>query len=291
MFTDCPGCARQFRIRADQLSAANGEVKCGYCGEQFSALGRLRDKPLPAQDLSVPEPTEEEYIEPEFDIPDIDTQPIEPVESNQIYVEQENIEQEILSAAENAIAGDTEEEVLVEASPDYAFPEELLAPEVTRSSWFNRLFWAFLILLLLLGATVQLAWFNRDQLLSRYPELLPHARQLCERVQCDLIRYRNVGEIKLQNRDVRDHPRYEEALLVNATLVNQAKVIQPFPRIQLGLFDTNGKLLAYREFSSSDYLDESIDVENGMLPGKLIHIVLEVIGATEGAVSFEFRFL
>ncbi len=244
MFTDCPGCARQFRIRAEQLSAAEGLVKCGYCGEQFSALGRLRDAPLPRAGKA-------EHTEPEFTIPGED------------------------KAAE----------------ADYAFPEELLQLQTRPAGWFSRLFWTCLILLLLVTSIGQLAWFNRDQVLSRYPQLVPYARQLCERLQCQWIRYRNVGEISLLNRDVRAHPRYQDALLVNATLVNQAKVMQPFPRIQLGLFDTNGKLLAYREFSSDDYLDDSISAEQGMLPEQPVHIVLEVSGAAEEAVSFEFRFL
>ena len=288
MFTDCPACARQFRIRAEQLSAANGEVKCGYCGEQFSALGRLRDKPLLPQEPSIPELNEEEYVEPEFDIPELDSPSENPEEDAS---EEPDVEKEVLDSIEEAVSEDSQEELVEEVNTDFVFPEELVNPEVKRSSWFNKLVWTFLILSLLLVAVTQLVWFNRDQVLSRYPELLPYARQLCERVQCELIRYRNVAEIKLLNRDVRDHPRYERALLVNATLINEASVIQPFPRIQLGLFDTDGRLLAYREFSSADYLDESINVENGMLPNKPIHIVLEVIGPTEGAVSFEFRFL
>ena len=148
-----------------------------------------------------------------------------------------------------------------------------------------------MLLLLSLIAITQLAWFNRDHLLSRHPELIPYVRQLCERMQCQWLRYRNVGAITLLNRDVREHPRYESVLLVNATLVNQAGVIQPFPRIQLGLFDTNGKLLAYREFAASDYLDESIRIEHGMAPEQPIHIVLELIGSTRDAVGFEFHFL
>ena len=69
MFTDCPGCARQFRIRAAQLSAAGGRVKCGYCGRQFNALEHLQDKPLPTQVLSASESGQAKHTKPEPDTP------------------------------------------------------------------------------------------------------------------------------------------------------------------------------------------------------------------------------
>jgi len=282
MFTDCPGCARQFRIRAVQLSAARGQVKCGYCAMQFSALEHLRDEPLPAQALPAAGAGKKQQIK---------AGPAAAVKTAHGASKQHEHEQKKLPFAEAASTSDADNAAAVETGPDYVLLEDLLEPEAERSGWLVRLCWSGLSLSLLLIAVVQLAWFNRDQVLSRYPELMPHARQLCERVQCELIRYRNVGAIRLLNRDVRDHPRYEGALLVNLTLVNQARLIQPFPRIQLGLFDTAGKLLAHREFSASDYLDESIDMAYGMVPEQAIHIVLELVGPTENAVGFEFRFL
>jgi len=44
--------------------------------------------------------------------------------------------------------------------------------------------WAFGALLLLIIIVAQLAWFNRDELLLRYPQLDPIAREICDRLQC-----------------------------------------------------------------------------------------------------------
>jgi len=288
MFTDCPGCARQFHIRATQLSAANGEVKCGYCGKQFNALAYLRDTPLPGQGSPVSATGKAKHTQAQSNKAAPNKTP---VASKQTAAKADAMEKESVALAEGATRPDTSDSTFIEAVPSYALLEELLEPEAKRSGWFARLCWTLLTLLLLLVAITQLAWFNRDHLLSRHPELIPYARQLCERMQCELIRYRNISAITLLNRDVREHPRYEGALLINATLVNQAGVIQPFPRIQLGLFDTSGKLLAYREFSAHDYLDASINIDNGMAADQPIHIVLEVIGSTKDTVGFEFRFL
>ena len=80
-------------------------------------------------------------------------------------------------------------------------------------------------------------------------------------------------------------------MLVNATMANRSERTQPFPGIQFSLFDTNGAMIASREFSPDEYLDKSISIDRGMTPERPVHFVLEVTGPVEGAVSFEFRFL
>ncbi len=45
MFTQCPLCETVFRLSADALGAAGGQVRCGRCGEVFDALKRLSEEP------------------------------------------------------------------------------------------------------------------------------------------------------------------------------------------------------------------------------------------------------
>jgi len=45
MFTQCPRCATIFRVSAEILRAAAGQVRCGRCGAAFSALARLEERP------------------------------------------------------------------------------------------------------------------------------------------------------------------------------------------------------------------------------------------------------
>jgi len=323
MYTDCPSCQRQFRLRAYQLSAAGGLVQCGYCGERFNALERLHDKPLPRHRNPVPVINDEAAGEetPQFDIPGIEQQgresvgqpapadfdseaETEPVDVGDAYAaateesrppppagpEPAQAEREVeADEAEETEKAGTREYVDSEATTE--LPPPLQAEEAPRRSRLSRFLWVLVLFLLLLAAAVQIAWFNRDTLLSRYPQFMPWARQVCEYFQCEVIRHRDVSAIKLLNRDVRDHPRYEDALLVNATIANESDVIQPFPVVQLVLFDTGGEVIGQRKFRPAEYLDDSIDIDGGMPPGQPVHIVLEVTGPTEGAVSFEFRFI
>ncbi len=43
MFTQCPKCETTFQVTADQLKAANGDVRCGQCLAVFNALDNLSE--------------------------------------------------------------------------------------------------------------------------------------------------------------------------------------------------------------------------------------------------------
>ncbi len=43
MFTQCSKCETVFKLSAEVLRAAGGQVRCGRCGEVFNALARLAE--------------------------------------------------------------------------------------------------------------------------------------------------------------------------------------------------------------------------------------------------------
>ena len=61
MYTQCPDCATVFRVTADALRTAQGNVRCGVCSTSFDALENLSEEPFrapPADDQSpAPEDT------------------------------------------------------------------------------------------------------------------------------------------------------------------------------------------------------------------------------------------
>jgi len=398
MFTVCPGCTKQFRLNAEQIAAASGQVRCGFCHIQFNALEHLYDEPLanenkinsilPDQvlagepqfnisgheqaELDEPGLTEPEHDiaitldevnmdqvlagEPQFNISGHDQAELDepgltkPEHDISITLDEGNIDQVLVGEPQLNISGHDEpkledldkveadvlitdneangdqelntaineigirssvEEVKIEsqneaiedkkseavelhvAETHYDFPEgeELLIQSPVKRSWILSLFWSTACFVALVTITLQFAWFNRDLVLKKTPQLTPYVKQICEKLDCRLIRQRDASAIKLINRDVRLHPGYQDTLLVNATMKNELPVRQPYPRVQLTLFDTSGSLIGHREFVPGDYLDNSIEIDKGMPVDNPVHFVLEVSGPTAGAVSFEFRFL
>ena len=52
MYTQCPDCATIFRVTAEALRTAQGDVRCGVCATSFNALENLSEqafRPAPAK--------------------------------------------------------------------------------------------------------------------------------------------------------------------------------------------------------------------------------------------------
>jgi predicted Zn finger-like uncharacterized protein len=60
LFTQCTKCETVFRLSAEVLRAAAGEVRCGRCGEVFNALTRLAE--VPTGYTNVRSPLEQETL-------------------------------------------------------------------------------------------------------------------------------------------------------------------------------------------------------------------------------------
>tara|TARA_R110002072_G_scaffold119555_3_gene252445 strand:+ start:2952 stop:4094 length:1143 start_codon:yes stop_codon:yes gene_type:complete len=380
MFTVCPKCTKQFRLYAEHIAAAAGQVRCGFCNAQFNALNHLHDEPLSNENLnriiqSEPESDFLEYdearlneskddvsgphdddhneqsleIEPEFNIPtdhgpeetsvpdngllntidegnseeiltgndstiNLESGQHDEVQSEQDLIISNNAENSglELDTAIHEIGADSatkanqvnvRDDVSTEVAPEqvetdtreshFDFPDvdDLLTEAPIKRRWIPTLFWTCACFIGLIAIILQLVWFNRDLISVKYPQMTSYIKQVCNELDCRILRYRDTQAITLINRDVRLHPNYQDALLVNATMNNELSVRQPYPRVQLTLFDTSGALLGHRKFMPDDYLDESIDLDEGMPINIPVHFVLEVSGSTAGAVSFEFRFL
>jgi predicted Zn finger-like uncharacterized protein len=284
MYADCPSCHREFIVRAHHLAAANGQVRCGFCGVQFDALPRLHDVARAA-----PLPPESESALPEEAAADLPGEPVgepPPEATAEPRVEFDGPEPEFdLEPQDEPLTPRRAERREPRMDPPFTFAGIEPAPAPFRALWLA------LGVVLLLAAAGQLAWFNRDLLIDRYPQLLPLVERLCDRLSCTVIRYSDYSRIRLLNRDVRLHPRFDNALLVNVTLANDAPRLQPFPRLQLVLRNVAGEVVAQRVFAPAEYLDGSIDVRRGMVSGVPVHVALELAGAGAEAVSFEFGFL
>jgi len=300
MFTDCPSCERLFRIRAVHLKAADGWVRCGYCAETFYALDRLYDAPVkpPPPDLTPEEaapvlpasgaeaePDEEQAARQQEQPTPEDTGEEQPaVPDRQIHGQDE-----ITAGQRDATDNTTAEAAEHRAALD-ELPPVLAGDDDGTARSYSRVIWSGLVVILLLIALAQLAWFNRDWLLREYPQLTPWAEKFCDRLQCDLIRFRDVSAIKLVSRDVRTHPRYRNAVLVSATIVNHAPSIQPYPGIELVIYDTSGQVISRGSFTADEYLEPASNPAAGMPPGVEVHLDLELAGTLPQAAGFEFRF-
>lgn len=293
MLTMCPHCKSVFRVRARLLATARGFVECGACDGVFNALDRLADEPAPP--TAIPE-----ILPPALPQRDAATTAIvrnrHADEGPRVAIE--NLDDIITADTEPPMprialvesdATPMRDDIDLDAAPSVLRDD--LARLTQRTHQRGRVAWGLFTVLLLLVLAAQAAWYARSELLARFPQLRPHATQMCARLGCRLEEPVGVADIALVARDVRDHPQYAQTLLVNATLQNRGMHAAKFPVIQLGVYDSNGQAIGVRRFVPSEYLDRSIDADGGMPPGSRVHVVLEIADAGDRADSFEFIFL
>lgn len=193
------------------------------------------------------------------------------------------------SALKTAPAGLT-----VEPSSDYLphFADEPLRLDwrPKKSPWKRWLGWGLLnslALLLLLGQYT----YNNFAELARQDSTRPWLETMCQLLDCQLPSKVDVRQIKSSNLLVRSHPEFSGALLVDAIIYNRASFSQPFPLLEMTFSDLNGALLASRLFKPQEYLGGELAGQSNMPPQIPIHIALEILEPSGGAVNYSLDFV
>ncbi|HEX7769411.1 MAG TPA: DUF3426 domain-containing protein, partial [Dokdonella sp.] len=96
--------------------------------------------------------------------------------------------------------------------------------------------------------------------------------------------------LELSSRDIRPHPSVDDALIISATLRNDASFAQAWPVVEVTLSDFDEKAVAMRRFQPREYLSDARSLEPGLAAGASAALVFEVADPGRDAVAFEFRF-
>lgn len=279
MYTQCPHCHGIYRVEAAQLAAASGRVRCGRCDAEFDALRSLRDELPQSRDTESAElPLGEPPAE---DGPEDGSVPAAEVGA-------EGSESEVPFASEDfADNADEESENGPERPRDSVFAMPVAGTRQTSA--LMRHFWTAGCVVL---ACVLLAQFLvlAPRGMAQNPELRPTAQALCRIAGCKVPPREDLNRLRLASRDVRAHPSVPGALIISATLVNEADFAQPFPVLEIALADLQGQPVAMRRFRPGEYLPDQVRVADGMAAGSVTRVSLEVVDPGEQAVAFEFAF-
>ncbi len=154
-----------------------------------------------------------------------------------------------------------------------------------RTSW-GAIAAALFLTVLLLG---QYVWAERYRL-SAVPGFRPYLETACSVLGCDLPLRHETARLEIIEREIRNHPNVNDALLVNATFINRADFAQRYPVFEVAFSDVSGTPIAVRRFLPDEYLREA-DPSRGMAPGQQTRVMLEIVDPGSRAVSFQFDFL
>lgn len=188
---------------------------------------------------------------------------------------------------------DPREAAPVSATPGAGGDEDTGIPIYVppRRHWFAHAgpWWALGCLGLAVALAAQLCWAQRAELL-RNPQTRPWVAAICARVPCRLPLIRATGKLEFISRDIRPDPHRAGALLITATVRNDAGFRQPWPVVSVELSDIDGTRVAMRRFRPAEYLRNPTRRAAGIGSGATVALAFEVADPGKRAVNFEFGF-
>lgn len=286
MYTQCPECLSVYSLDAHTLAQAHGHVICGHCGASFDSIATLTDHlpPEPFHELPVNEPA---YEPPGVDLVVYRPRPEPPAVAvhESMALEPGNSEDFAQLVFAPRFARDTKARRSKRSSKHRTRKPRAHREEHGERHWPWVL--AGLLLALLLGA--QLAWAERDVLI-RDASIGGWLRSTCSTLGCQLPLIAAPEQIELLASNVQAHPSVGHALMISASVRNDAAFAQPYPVLAITLSDAQGKHLSMRRLQPREYLDDSAVLQRGLAPGESAVLLLEVQDPGEQAVAFEFAF-
>jgi len=108
---------------------------------------------------------------------------------------------------------------------------------------------------------------------------------------CTLPQLQKVESIRASNLIIRPHPNQPGALIVDAIINNKAPFAQVFPNLLLSFSNTQGKIIASREFKPSEYLKGELKGMTVMPSQSPMHLSMEIVDPGSEALSYQLDFV
>jgi predicted Zn finger-like uncharacterized protein len=150
--------------------------------------------------------------------------------------------------------------------------------------------WLFGATALCAALLVQLGFYQRDFLLA-HDDFRPVLDTACKWLGCSLPLRESVSDLSVLEGNVRKHETAVGALIVNATLRNDANFVQAYPVVEVKLLSASNQVIALRRFTPAQYLSSAGAEAEGIPAKAVLPVIFEVLDPGKDATGFEFNFL
>lgn len=214
LVTRCPACGTAFRVQREQLSARDGDVRCGKCGGVFDGVAGLveeRVAPLvlePSPQLGLFDPSRR----------DLQTR---------------------------VAAGPTR-------ASNEPLAEFLTRDEPARG--LINAMWGLASLVALAALAGQAAIYYPAELAVAVPQARELLAPACERLGCRVLLPRRAELMSIESSDLQADPRREGVIVLNTAIRNRAPYAQAYPALELTLNDETDRPVLRRVLLPAEYL-------------------------------------
>ncbi len=156
-----------------------------------------------------------------------------------------------------------------------------------KASRASRWVYGFLSLLALVGLIAQAAYFFRDEIANRVPQLAPSLANACEYVGCRLQPPRRSESLGFVGSDLAADPAHKGLLIFTATLRNTGDRTVAYPHLVLTLDGLGGQMVARRVFAPKEFAPANANVAHGLDGGAEIEIKLYLDASQANVVGFK----
>jgi hypothetical protein len=295
-------------ITDEQLVKSNGKVRCGRCSNAFRA--KLLSIEIP-EDLSKQQGSRTERAQT-----NAQDKAVSDNNDSQI-VPRSDITKSVMSELrENWAKAQSAREINSES--DQGRRDQLIAEKLpidtidgdqnglidfgktTKHSGIGR--WVFgpllaLMAMLLIAVLGYQLWLKQAAPILESTQLATTLEPLSKPFKNQLKKYdvilperRNLNQLELLSARTEAHPTRSSTILLRASLINRAKISQPFPWLELSLSDEDGRLVSRRALAPNDYLHNN-RLENTINANELKRVTIELLAFPKQAHGFELRLL
>ncbi len=148
--------------------------------------------------------------------------------------------------------------------------------------------WAGIGLLTLL--LLQTLYTSRNWLVQQ-PLTSSMTRSVCKTLGCSIALKRDPTKIEIASRNVYAHPNKPGALIVTATMRNNANYKQPLPLVEVSFLDANSDVITLRRFRPEEYTPKNRINKELFEEGETITFKIQIQDPGKEAVTFQFNFL
>jgi predicted Zn finger-like uncharacterized protein len=260
----CPGCGARYEIEGpERLAESAGQVQCYRCNQVFV----VPDAPPPAPVADQPEtPAPETPDAGETSVP-----VRRPTKKPRLRIHKE----------------DRHSPRPLPHWPDcsHLLSGEPPAPVNTspRHSPLATLLWTLGIMALMVALAGQALWHFRAD-----PRARSIAGSVCAQIGCELPPLRQPKAFRLTERVFTRIPDAPDILVMRLRLANTAAFAQPYPGVELVLYDGLQAVVGKTRVVAADYLPAG--TPDHLEPGELGEVELNVLDPGQAATGFEVDF-